>query len=170
MLVIRGAYHFRPKRVAFRDDYCLSCGAPCRSIAFRTFDVGHVYWIPILPVGYWRHWVCSTCGRKPHKNPKMRRYFRWTALGSLVGASISLWALPVDSSFAIVSWVARFAAPAGAIFLSIRLLGVSRDLSLRKKLKSIPPTSDTVCPFCAVRLIAGTSSRFSCPACQIVRY
>jgi hypothetical protein len=26
----------------------------------------------------------------------MRRYFRWTALGSLVGASISLWALPVD--------------------------------------------------------------------------
>jgi hypothetical protein len=100
----------------------------------------------------------------------MRRYFRWTALGSLVGASISLWALPVDSSFAIVSWIARFAAPAGAIFLSIRRLGVSRDLSLRKKLKSIPPTSDTVCPFCAVRLIAGTSSRFSCPACQIVRY
>jgi hypothetical protein len=75
-----------------------------------------------------------------------------------------------DSSFAMVSWIARFAAPAGAIFLSIRLLGVSRDLSLRKKLKSIPPTSDTVCPFCAVRLMAATSSRFSCPACQIVRY
>lgn len=170
MLIIRGAYHFWPRRVAFRDDYCVWCKAPCRSIAVRTFDVGHVWWVPILPVGYWRHWVCTTCGRKPHAYSKARRYFRFTTLYSLVSASILLWALPVQSDMSIVVWVARFVAPAGAVFLALRLLRSAKEVSLRKRLKSIPPASDTVCPFCAVPLIPGTGSRWSCPACNIVRY
>ena len=48
MFIVSGAYHFWPKRVAFRDDYCLTCQAPRRSIAVRTFDVGYIYWIPFL--------------------------------------------------------------------------------------------------------------------------
>src|ERR1700686_3493787 len=48
MLIIRGSYHFWPKRVAFRNDYCLRCQAPRRSIAIRTFDVGHLFWNPIF--------------------------------------------------------------------------------------------------------------------------
>ena len=51
MFVIHGAYHFWPKRVAFRNDYCFTCGQACRAVAIRTFDVGHIFWIPILPVG-----------------------------------------------------------------------------------------------------------------------
>src|ERR1035438_6787107 len=80
MLIVRGAFHFRPKRVAFRDDYCLSCRAPRRAVAVRTFDVGHIFWIPILPVGFWRHWVCSVCGGDPHARSKARRYFKWADL------------------------------------------------------------------------------------------
>src|SRR5437879_4143615 len=85
MLIIRGAYHFRPTRVAFRNDYCLSCQAPRRAIAVRSFDVGHFFWVPILPVGYWRHWKCSECRRKPHSNLKLRRRLKWATLYSLVG-------------------------------------------------------------------------------------
>jgi hypothetical protein len=168
MRIVRGAYHFRTKPVAFRDDYCLSCGAPRRSIAVRSFDVGHIFWIPILPVGFWRHWVCSVCGRKPHRRP--RRLFKWTGLYSLIGSSVLFWAAPVDSEFAVGSWIGRIAAPAGAILLLSRLLRAPTPFSLRKKLASIPPTADTVCPFCSIPLVAGTGDRWSCPACNAVRY
>src|ERR1039458_1806615 len=132
MRIVRGAYHFRTKPVAFRDDYCLSCGAPRRSIAVRSVDVGHIFWIPILPVLFW--------------------------------------VAPVDSEFAVGSWIGRIAAPAGAILLLSRLLRAPTPFSLRKKLASIPPTADTVCPFCSIPLVAGTGDRWSCPACNAVRY
>jgi len=170
MLIVRGAYHFRPKRVAFRNDYCLSCRAPRRSVAVRSFDVGHIFWIPILPVGFWRHWVCSECGRNPHARSKARRYFKWAGLYSLVSASVAFWAVPVDSEFAIGSWIVRIAAPAGAILLFVGLLRAPKALSLRKNLASIPPAADTVCPFCSIPLVPGTRERLSCPTCNIVRY
>ena len=168
MHIVRGAYHYRGKPVGFRNDYCVSCRAPRRSIAIRSFDVGHVFWIPILPVGFWRHWVCSVCGRKPHS--KARRFFRWSGLYSLIGGSVLFWGLPVDSEFALGSWIGRLVAPAGAIFLIIRLLRTATPLSVRKKLASIPPTADTICPFCSIPLAAGTGNRWSCPACNAVRY
>lgn len=118
MFIIHGAYHFWPKRVAFRDDYCLSCQTPRRSIAFRTFDVGHVFWIPILPVGFWKHWKCTACGRDPHVNPRTRRSFKWAGLIVLIGASVMLWEIPSDADFGAVGWILRIAAPAAAILLS----------------------------------------------------
>jgi hypothetical protein len=87
MRIVRGAYYYRRKPVAFRNDYCLSCNAPRRSIAIRSFDVGHFFWIPILPVGFWRHWVCSVCGRKPHS--RKRRLLKWTTLHSLITISVA---------------------------------------------------------------------------------
>ena len=80
MLIVRGSYHFWPKRVAFRNDYCLRCQAPRRSIAIRTFDVRHLFWIPILPVGFWKRWQCEVCGQAPHIYPKVRRFFKWVGL------------------------------------------------------------------------------------------
>jgi hypothetical protein len=168
MRIIRGAYHLRAKPVAFRNDYCLSCGAPRRAVAVRSFDVGHIFWIPFLPVGFWRHWICSVCGRKPHS--RVRRRFRWTGVYALIGASVLFWSRPVDSELAIGSWICRIAAPAGATVFLMRAFRGANPFSLRKKLKSIPPTADTICPFCSVPLVVGTGDRWSCPACNVVRY
>jgi len=52
MLIINGIYRFRPKHVAFPNDYCLSCSQPRRSVQIRTFDTLHIFWIPILPLGF----------------------------------------------------------------------------------------------------------------------
>ncbi len=59
MFLIHGVYRFWPKKVAFRNDFCLSCEAPRRSIAVRTFDVGHVYWSRLC------QWVSGSTGRAP---------------------------------------------------------------------------------------------------------
>ena len=56
MVIIHGVYHWSPKQVEFRNDYCLSCSAQRRAIRVRTFDVAHLFWIPILPLGFWKRW------------------------------------------------------------------------------------------------------------------
>jgi hypothetical protein len=168
MRIVRGAYYFRRKPVAFRNDYCLSCNAPRRSIAIRSFDIGHFYWIPILPVGFWRHWVCSVCGRKPHS--RRRRLLKWTTLYSLITISVAFWTVPVDSGSSAISWVIRIVAPVGSILLFIRLVRSRAPFSLRKKLRSIAPAADTICPFCSIPLVVGTGERWSCPSCNVVRY
>jgi len=169
MFIVYGAYHFWPKRVAFRNDYCLACQAPRRSIAVRTFDVGHIFWIPILPVGYWKHWKCAVCGRDPHVNPKTRRSFQWAGLFCLIAVSVVFWAVPGDPDFGVGTWVFRIVAPAGAILLLVHLLRTPREPSLRERLAAIPPAADAICPFCSTPLVTGTGTRWSCPACNAVR-
>lgn len=170
MMIVRGAYHFWPKRVAFRNDYCVVCDAPRRAVAVRTFDVGHVFWVPILPVGFWRHWTCSVCGRKPHTRSKLRNRLLFAGLYLLIAMSVGFWAVPADPSFELGTWVCRIAAPVGALVLLVYLLRGLKQPSLRKKLAAIPPAADTVCPFCAVPLAMGTGDRWSCPNCGAVRY
>jgi hypothetical protein len=172
MFIVSGAYHFWPKRVAFRDDYCLTCQAPRRSIAVRTFDVGYIYWIPILPVGFWKHWKCTLCGRDPHASPKTRRSFKWAGLACLTIFTAASWAAPVegDPESAVFHWVFRIAAPAGAILLFVHLLRAPADSSLREKLAAVQPAADAVCPFCNTPLVTGNSARWSCPGCRVVRY
>ncbi len=126
MFIVTGAYHFWPKRVAFRNDYCLSCQAPRRSIAVRTFDVGHLYWIPILPVGFWRHWKCTACNRDPHVSSKTRRSFLWAGLFCLVAVSAILVGTRRLTDLGASGWILRIAAPAAAIALLIYLLRAPR--------------------------------------------
>jgi len=170
MFIIHGVYHFWPKRVAFRNDFCLSCEAPRRAIATRTFDVGHVFWIPFLPVGFWKHWTCSVCRRDPHVNTKTRRSFKWAGLVILVLVSAALWGVPLDPDVEVYTWIARIAAPVGAILVLNHLRRTPKEPSLRERLATIPPADDAMCPFCAQPMISGAGTRWSCSGCGAERY
>lgn len=174
MLIIHGVYHFSPKKVAFRNDYCLSCEAPRRSIAVRSFDVGHIFWVPLVPVGFWKHWSCSVCRRDPHANPKTRRSFKWIGLVCLVLLAVMFWTAPENQDFGVMLWILRIAPVGGAVALLIQLLHAPNEPSMRERLAAIPPADDSVCPFCSTPLTAGAigagSSRWSCPACGAERY
>jgi hypothetical protein len=67
-------------------------------------------------------------------------------------------------------WIIRIAAPVGAILVFIHLLRSHGEPSLRERLATIPSAADSTCPFCATPLVCGTSARWSCPACSVVRY
>jgi len=169
MLLIHGSYHFWPKRVGFRNDYCLACQAPRRAIAFRTFDVGHIYWIPILPVGFWRHWKCASCGRDPHVHVRTRRSFKWAGLVCLIIVSAFSWMAPVESDPAF-HWAFRIVPLVLALPLLWYLLRTHAGPTLKERLRMIEPATDSVCPFCATPLLAGRSGRWSCPMCGTARY
>lgn len=168
MLVLHGMYRFKPKRLAFRNDFCFTCEQPRRSIRIRTFDVWHVFWIPLVPLG-WRHrWICSVCGHQPHVNKRTRRTFKWLGLFVLLIFAVAFWAMPVDPDIVAGTWVIRIGAPLGAILVLAHLLRTPRDRSLKERLLTIEPAADTVCPFCGTQLLI-SSSHWCCPACGVVR-
>lgn len=166
--IVYGVYHWRAKRLAFRNDYCLVCGAARRSVQIRTFDVGHIFWIPILPGGFWRHWICTVCGRDPHVNTKTRRGFKWAGVFILLLFAALFWAEPVTPDFVAGTWTFRIGAPAGAVLTLVYLLRTAKEPSLKARLAMIPPAADTVCPFCGTPLLV-LASRCSCPGCGVVR-
>ncbi len=168
MLIIHGVYHFHPKRIAFRNDYCLPCSQARRSVQMRTFDVAHIFWIPIIPLGYWNRWICTACGRQTTANTKTRRPFKWAGLFVLLILSVLSWAGSVPQDLVVGAWIIRIGAPIGAILVLLHLLRTSDEPSHAEHLKSIPPAVDAVCPFCGAQLLT-VSSRCACPACGVVR-
>jgi len=167
LFIVYGVYHWKTKRVAFRDDYCLVCGEARRAVQVRTFDVGHIFGIPILPAGFWKRWVCTVCGRDPHVTTKTRRGFKWAELFILVLFAAVSWIVPDDPDAVPVFWGLRIAAPVGAILTLMHLLRTKKEATLKEKLATIPP-ADTVCPFCGAQLLT-LGSQWSCQLCGVVR-
>ncbi len=167
MLILHGLYKFRPRRRAFRNDYCLSCGTPRRAVQIQTFDVLHIFWIPLVPLGFWKRWYCTTCRRQPHVFPGTRRSFKWAGFGALAVVSLGAWMVPADTGSNIGLWCFRILASLAALATLIHLLRSPKDPVLSEKLSSILPAMDSECPFCRVPLIVGPET--SCPNCAVVR-
>src|SRR3989338_1357270 len=114
MLIVHGTYFLARKLVAYRNDYCLSCNAERMAFQRRTFDVHHIFYVPLLPLGFWKRWHCSACDRNPHESPRiLRRSFKWAGIVLLVVASLSGWLVstrekPGDT---IVIWCMRLGGP-----------------------------------------------------------
>jgi hypothetical protein len=70
MFITAGRYQYCRRTVAYRNDYCLSCADNTVSQQQRTFDVFHVYFFPVLPLGFRRHWYCVRCKQNPHTRVK----------------------------------------------------------------------------------------------------
>jgi len=168
LFIVYGVYRWKAKRVAFRNDYCLACGAARRAVQVRTFDVGHIFWIPILPAGFWKRWVCTVCGRDPHVTTKTRRGFKWAGLLILVLFAAVSWAMPEQPDFVAGAWIFRIALPVGAILTLVHLLRTPKEPTLKARLATIPPAADTVCPFCGAQMLR-LASQCSCPVCGVVR-
>lgn len=168
MLLVYGVYNFRPKRTAFRNDYCLFCGRARRAEQIRSFDVCHLFWIPLLPLGFRRRWRCAACHRLPHVPRGTRPAVAWAFLAVLVILGVAVWMIPLTAHDWIFEWVMRVVMPVFAIFTLVHILRVPQGPSLKEKLAAVAPAVDTVCPFCGSALLV-LSSRGSCPRCGVVR-
>jgi hypothetical protein len=168
LLIRHGFYHFRPKMIAFRNDYCLSCAHYRRSVQIRTFDAWHIFWIPVLPLGFHKRWICTVCRRRSHVHPGTRRGFKWAGLVVLVIFAVAFWAMPLTPDMRVMGWAFRVGSPVGAILTSMHLLRTSKDPSLKERLAAVPPATDTVCPFCSSALLQ-LSLQCSCPNCGVLR-
>jgi len=170
MLILHGMYHWRRRRVAYRNDYCLRCEVPRLSFQHRTFDVLHVFWIPLLPLGFWKRWHCGTCGSDPHAHVRTRRSLKWAGVGVLALISLSAWAVsPAEQpQDAPIIWAMRMCGPLAAAAAAWATARSPPDVKLADKLRAVVPIVDPHCPVCGVMLFPEEPA-WSCPSCGIRR-
>jgi hypothetical protein len=168
-LPFEGVRSYKPKIVAYRNDFCLSCEAPRRSHQIRSFKMYHVYFIPVVPLGFWREWQCSDCGRNPHKYyPRDLKRARWVAVlltGFFAIAGIVSSFDKQDSPATV--WLMRLGLPALFFAMLWFALRDTPDRALRDKLKQVSPDQDNTCALCSGALVLHQES--SCSQCGAKR-
>ncbi|MCW3060946.1 MAG: hypothetical protein JWQ02_2767 [Capsulimonas sp.] len=150
MYLIHGQYRWKKQRIAYRGDYCLTCEGPRLAEQIRSFDVGHLYFIPILPLGYRNHWHCSACGNDPHARTRTSKALLvvlavvivlFSALGWLSGPFI-----PVQDAAAI--WAIRLIPLAISAAIVVWVVKTPPILGLKELLQTVPPTPVDQCLYC----------------------
>jgi len=165
MIVIFGYRAFGSKPVAFRDDHCLTCAKTVVSLQLRSFYWLHLFWIPLVPIGFWKVWRCPSCGQPPHartrSSPKLMRLL--VAITCAV-AAIAAWGSPVESDGAVLQWLLRLGAPVGALGAVAWYVWTPRDPNLAAILRTIPPSRTTQCPICSGAVADTAATCTSCGA------
>jgi hypothetical protein len=131
MLILHGVYSFRPRIVAYRNDFCLSCTAPRVAYQIRTFDVLHIFFVPLIPLGFLRRWHCAVCTNDPHVHPGTRKGFKWAGVVVLALVAIVVWAVPDRDA---ITWTIRVVSPVAFDAALWHTLKSKPDLRLKDKL------------------------------------
>lgn len=165
MFIVAGTYNWSARLVAFRRDMCAHCQRETLSLATRTLDFFHVFWIPILPLGRWTRWSCADCGNDPSQTTAVRRPFRlllWFLVALMVLAFLTV--AEVDSEYAIPVWMGRTLAGVVVALVgwwAVRPTG-SEDYEQRRA--NIQPYNESACPLCGAQLVR-TSTEATCSGC-----
>jgi hypothetical protein len=167
MILIHGTYHWARRRKAYRGDFCLSCQSFVVAEQYRMFDVGHLFWIPLLPLGFRRRWHCTTCGKDPHARLDSGRWaYVLGTLVTIIFAALA-WAMPMSPQDVGVTWGMRILIPALAVFFGYRSITYQPPVKLRDALAVVPPFPDDLCLYCRTPLQGGATKY--CRACDVER-
>ena len=170
MLVLFGKYSIAHRKVVFRNDYCRVCNVARVAFLHRTFDILHLFFVPVLPLGFWKRWHCGVCGNNPHVNQQTRKSLKWSGTVILILGSVSMWAvsatdIPEDPA---ILWIMRIGLPVAAVFALRATLRSPPDVQLKDLLRTVRPATDTRCPVCNSTLEV-TAPHWRCSRCGIER-
>jgi hypothetical protein len=170
VLIVHGVYHWATRVVAYRNDYCLRCDQPRVALQYRTFDAVHIFFVPVLPLGFLKRWRCQECGSDPHANVRTRRSIKWAGtvlLGfiTFVGWAASPHSRPGEVWFI---WTLRLG---GLVACGLALRSSLRsppDVNLADKLRSLKPSGDQSCMLCGAAMVS-VETALKCSRCGILR-
>jgi len=170
-VIIAGSYSYRKKIVAYRNDFCLRCEAPRLAHRIRTLEVLHLYFIPLLPLGFFRNWKCSVCGADPHVTVRTSKLMKWLGVVVVVVFAVAGWtASPgpneTGEDLAIL-WALRIGAPIAFIFALRHTWRSKPDVRLKDRLKEVPPADELSCALCSAPLLR--DHRWRCSSCGAER-
>jgi RNA polymerase subunit RPABC4/transcription elongation factor Spt4 len=171
MLIFYGRYRFWKKRVGVRNDYCNACDQEHLTEQWRSVDFGHIYWIPLIPLGVYRHWHCANCGLDPRARYKTS--FKSLKIIGLVSVAIVFLAtlmMPTQPGELLIAWGFRSVLILTFLGLLYWTFKGSTDDDLRnqKKREMVVPLSTDVCVYCDGDL---TNDEYPyCPFCEVQIY
>jgi len=147
-----GTYHWKPRRIAFRADYCRACDASRISVLIRTVDVLHLFWIPVLPIGIWSRWFCSSCGHRPHQATRTRRGFIVAGAIILALVSTAVW-VPWNEAVPLLVWMLRFVLPLFTLLVIRAAWRWPTEPDYQARLAQVAEFQGWVCPLCGGQLL-----------------
>lgn len=165
MFVVFGTYNWSARLAAFRRDMCAHCQRETLSVATRTLDFFHVFWIPILPLGRWTRWRCADCGRDPAQTTAVRRPYRlllWFLVTLIVLPFVTV--VEFENEYAIPIWVGR--ALAGIVIALVGWWAVrpTGNIDYEQRRANVQPYNETACPLCGSQLVRSLTDN-SCSGC-----
>lgn len=167
MIFLHGIYKFAKKRVGFRNDFCTSCKAERVAEQYRTFNVWHFFFIPLVPLGNHTRWHCVECGSDPRSSTKESPFL--LIVGMILFAAVGL-----------ISLLALITAKQDRMMLACVGLGfLAAAFGLWKLLKwqsqtpegpesEVKPLTGDTCPYCAGKMIDEPNCH--CSSCGVRRY
>lgn len=168
LIYIYGIYHWARKRVGYRNDYCLSCQSQNIAEQWLSFDCLHFFFIPILPLGFWRRWRCTVCGNNPHQRVKAGREIKIAGLFCCLFFGIVPWIGAPMGEDLLIALLVSGVSIAGFVGLIYSLCRHEPIPALKEELKRLLPLTNDICPFCQGHLIRGESTQ--CGSCGVVRH
>lgn len=165
-----GLYKFRTIQIAYRLDYCVTCDGERITEQFRSFDAVHVWFVPLIPLGFRYRWVCPVCANDPHMRPTgLWIWFLGAISLLLMPVAVVMWLPGVfDPSEQWYMWTARLIT---AALLWPTMWGVKRywdtyvtsGWALTRTLATLPLLSCDTCLYCGGPL---DRERY-CPKCDV---
>ena len=179
MFVIYGFYRFGQKRVGYRNDFCLTCKSESLAEQWRSFNCGHLFFVPLIPFGFVNRWLCPVCKNDPHIRFGSRSFrilltsvFGFVTLIPLIGLGFYYFSPPrledvENASKEGPGIIWAVAGVFGSIFACLLAWTLRySDESLYEQLRLVKPARLDVCPYCDQRL----NDEGFCGACQLKRY
>lgn len=167
MIFFQGFYRLRPRRLAFRNDYCRSCEDETVSYKVRTFNILQINFIPVFPVGFGTRWICSRCDGPSHVRTRTSRVAMWLAALIMLALTAGVWLGEGRSKDEPVVLVTRIVMPVATLLVALSARRAAPLPKLSAELAAVQPSTATACPVCHVPLIEGEN--WSCPECGMVR-
>jgi len=165
MLLIHGIYRWAPRMTGYRDGWCNHCRQVTHALQVKTWNVFHLYWVPVLPLGRYTALHCAVCKLDPTSrvSEPPALLFIGIVCFSLIFAAVMFAAFPpADQQTA---WIVR------AVMLGLIIVCAYK---LRQRWKRPLPTAaayiypDSLSKFCQNPLVPMHDSWY-CEPCRLVR-
>ena len=165
MLIVHGTYRFAPRVVAYRNDWCNHCDKAMLALQWRSFYVGHLFWIPLLPLGFHKTWRCKACTKNPRDRLRTSQGMIIAGLVAFCLTFLIFLFAPYSGKEATVFWVMRLASGILAVVFALWLKSRLKELPQEKH---VEPLRNDSCLLCNGRMT--DYPQWHCVDCGVIRY
>jgi hypothetical protein len=165
MLLIWGVKRLAIKKVAYAKDSCNACEEEVIVEKWKWFSFLSFFWIPLIPIGFFHRWSCTSCGKNANARYKTSIWIR-VVLAILAGGLTGILFEPTSTEGISYGWLLQ---GGGAIMLFLALLMWIFKPTLGKSKKErrlfVTPVNSYQCVYCEGVLDLGVPPR--CLKCKV---
>jgi len=153
--IIHGTYRFKQRRIGVCKDFCNACEQEVLAEQWKSFNVWHLYFIPLIPLGWRKRWLCTNCHKDPHARYRTPKTLKKIGLGFLAVLcafmTFGMWSIPVEG-FTDGLWVVRLLFPLAVIaciyFGFFHHASDHTDVMNTQRRSQVEPLDVLTCTYC----------------------